>query len=382
MAKIARVVLFIAALFMCNVIHAQEGYDSGESKFHLSGEGAVAFFDTSREGPFPNDEFRVDEAKLFVEAAVHEDIYFFGEVNFTTREEPDEHLEVGELYIQFENISKLWHQEQTLNARAGRFDIPFGEEYLTRDAIDNPFITHSLSDIWGVDEGIEAYGIAGPVDYVVAVQNGGESILHDFNADKSVTGRITYRANKRIHFSFSAMRTGKIDVPKDRNAELWFGNQNVRTIGRPLTTSEFQSNLYEGDGHVSWNSGHTHAAAGNLHYEDNDSAADNQRDVHYFQLEGVQNIFQSNGQTLYGGIRFSRMTSDGGFPITANGDYLYVYLNNRLTTRITRLTFGAGYRIGRHALLKLDYSFERGKFADNSRRNHENFFGVEAAFRF
>ncbi len=35
----------------------------------LSGEVGAAFFDTGAEGQFPNDEFRIDEAKLFIDAS-------------------------------------------------------------------------------------------------------------------------------------------------------------------------------------------------------------------------------------------------------------------------------------------------------------------------
>jgi hypothetical protein len=115
----------------------------------------------------PNDEFKVDEARLFVEAPIVENVYFFGEVNLATREQPDIQARLGELYLDIENISQLWHNDHLLNARVGRLYTPYGEEYLTRYAIDNPFISHSLSDLWGVDEGIELYGRAGKMSYCV-----------------------------------------------------------------------------------------------------------------------------------------------------------------------------------------------------------------------
>ena len=42
----------------------------GFGKIHLSGEGGVAFSHSGSKGAYPNSEFRVDEAKLFVEARV------------------------------------------------------------------------------------------------------------------------------------------------------------------------------------------------------------------------------------------------------------------------------------------------------------------------
>ena len=63
------------------------GFNFG--KVHLSGEGGAGLFETGSEGAFPNSEFRVDEAKLFVDAQVWGDVYAFAELNLASREEPD-----------------------------------------------------------------------------------------------------------------------------------------------------------------------------------------------------------------------------------------------------------------------------------------------------
>src|SRR5207237_102126 len=62
---------------------------SALSKVSISAEGAVGFFETGSQGMFPHSEFRLDEAKLFVEAAVWNHVYFLGEINLTTREQGD-----------------------------------------------------------------------------------------------------------------------------------------------------------------------------------------------------------------------------------------------------------------------------------------------------
>src|SRR5437016_14557117 len=97
-----------------------------------------------------------------------------------SREAQDLSLQLGEAYLDFENVSRLWNSDRMLNVRAGRMDIPFGEEYLNRDAIDNPLISHSLSDFWGVDEGLELYGRVGKFSYVLAVQDGSVSAVRCF----------------------------------------------------------------------------------------------------------------------------------------------------------------------------------------------------------
>ena len=135
--------------------------------FLFGGEGGVALFDTGSKGPFPNTEFRPDEFLLFLDVKLGEGVYLFAEMILIEREdvEPEDELnaELGELYIEIE--------QGLFKARFGRFDIPFGEEYLTRDAIDNPLISHSITDFWGTDEGIEIFGQSGFVDYVLAVHN-------------------------------------------------------------------------------------------------------------------------------------------------------------------------------------------------------------------
>jgi hypothetical protein len=101
--------------------------------------------------------------------------------------------------------------------RPSRFDIPFGEEYLYRDAIDNPLVSHSVSDMWGIDEGAELYGSRGHIDYVLAVQNGGHPSLKDGDQDKAVVARVGVEPRTGLRFSLSGMRTGDIDPVDDED---------------------------------------------------------------------------------------------------------------------------------------------------------------------
>src|SRR5207247_11150654 len=128
-----------------------------------------------REGQFPKAEFRADDPVIAIEAPVWKNVYFFIELKLLTRETNAENFQLGEIYVDFEDVSAAWGQKGLLNVRAGRVNIPFGEEYLHRSPVSNPLISHSLSDIWGVDEGLEIYGRIGPAQYILAVQNGGVS---------------------------------------------------------------------------------------------------------------------------------------------------------------------------------------------------------------
>ena len=71
-------------------------------------------------------------------------------MNLATSEGGDLSVKLGEAYLDFENVSKLWHRENQLSIRLGRMDVPFGEEHRCRDAIDNPLGSHSVMDLWGV----------------------------------------------------------------------------------------------------------------------------------------------------------------------------------------------------------------------------------------
>jgi hypothetical protein len=353
---------------------ATDGFNFG--KVNLSGEGGVAFFKTGSEGFAPDSDFRVDEARLFVEAPIWKEVYFYSGVNLATREDPNLGLYLDELYLDFEDVSQLWGRDNQLNVRAGRMDIPFGEEYLTRYAIDNPLISHSVSDFWGVAPGVELYGALDKFSYVLAVQNGGGANgVQDFDNDKSVAGRIGFDPNRHWHFSVSGMRTGDLNVQEDMISALWFGNGFFQSLGGPGTTI-FYVNLVEGDVTARWNGGHVSVFGGYARYGDNDPAADDGRNIYYYSIEGVQDL----PEKFYAAMRFSEVLAADGIPIVGEGspgDYF-----SDPATELWRFSLGLGYRFSDRLVLKAEYSFEGGRELSGESRDRENFFGTEAAFKF
>lgn len=352
---------------------AQSGLNFG--KVNLSGEGGLAFFNTGSEGFAPHSEFRVDEARLFIEAPIWREVYFYSDVDLATRENTDLGLYLNELYLDFEDVSQLWGRDSQLNVRAGRLNIPFGEEYLTRNAIDNPLISHSMSDLWGVDPGVELYGAAGKFNYVVAVQNGGGSGVQDFTGDKSVAGRIGFDPGRHWHFSVSGMRTGDIDAQDEFTSAEWFGTGFFQSLGSPATT-RFHVDAVEGDVTARWQNGQVSAFGGYARYGDNDPAAHNGRDIFYYSIEGVQQL----PKKFFAAARFSQILADQGVPVVGYGSSDEYF--SSLTTELWRLSLGLGYRFSDRLVLKTEYSFERGRELGGEKRNQEDFFGTEAAFKF
>ena len=85
---------------------------------------------------------------------------------------------------------------------------------------------------------------------------------------------------------------------------------------------------------------------------------------------------------LYAAVRFSQIFADKGMPIGANGQMENYIFSGVLTEDIWRLSLGLGYRWSQNLLVKAEYSFERGKEVGGEKRNHEDLFALEAAFKF
>ena len=356
--------------------------DTGGVKFgpvSIGGEGAVALFSGQANSAFPETQFRVDEAKLFFEAPIWGDVYFFSELNLATREDDDIDLNLGELYLDWEDLSKLWGEQRQLNLRIGRIDIPFGDEYLYRDAIDDPLVSHSLTDTWGVDEGLELYGALGNFSYVLAVQNGGISGTRDFNGDKSVTARLSYDPNKLLHFSLSGMRTGDLDASDDQLSELWFGGGWFRSIGSASTT-EFHANLVQSDVSMKFSRGLLRAFGGYAQYDDNDPTANNRRNFYYYSVEGVLDVTKK----FYTAVRFGQIFVDGGYPLPGQGNMGTYFFSPvaPFAEELWRCSLGVGYRFSPHLIVKTEYSFEGGQQTDGAKRDNVNIFAAQAAFGF
>jgi len=343
----------------------------------VSGQAGLAFFAGQSENSFRNAEFRVDDAAVNLEANLANRTYFFSELYLTRRETSEETVRMGEVYVDFENVSGLWGADGLVSLRFGRIDIPFGEEYMRRDPIANPLVTHSLSDIWGIDEGVEIYGAVGPASYVFAVQNGSHKELHDFNADKALTGRIGFSPARGWQLSASAMRTGDLDAEREPLSEAWIGNSFFRPIGSPATTL-YRANLAGIDARYDWRAGHLAAAAGLASYSDNDPIADSRRRLDFFHVEAVQSL----SRTFYGAVRYSELRADRGYPIAGLGKMGKYFFGGLHTKELWRLGLGLGYRPSPRLLLKAEYTFEEGELIDGTPRRNTNQFSTEAAVQF
>ncbi|HEY4248113.1 MAG TPA: hypothetical protein VGM64_14780 [Lacunisphaera sp.] len=348
-------------------------------EIRVSGEAGLVFFSSGPAGAFPNAEFRVDDAKLFFEAPVWKNVYFFTGLELTTREAADEYFHVGELYADMEDVLTAG-RHYTLNLRAGRFNIPFGEEYQYRNIMANPLITHSAADIWGTDEGIQAYGSLGRLQYNLAVQNGGHKTLHDYNKDKSVTIRLGFDPTHFLHLSASAHRTGKLDTVNDGLSEIWLSNGFFRALGTAATTRTFDATLYELDAITRWKSGHFQVTSGEAWFDDDSTVTDDSRHLTFYSFELMQQLTRK----LYGAVRYSGIHAGKGYPIIGlgnAGEYFYNPLAPR-TTDLSRFSAGLGYQFDLSLLWKLEYSWESGHLVGGAPRDGADTFATELGLKF
>ncbi|MDB6168521.1 MAG: hypothetical protein JWM88_1385 [Verrucomicrobia bacterium] len=355
-----------------------------DHEVRIGAEAAVSFFSTGSAGQFPKSEFRVDDTRITLEAPVWKRVYFYAELNVLTREANVQGVQFGELYVEFEDVGAAWGQPKSLNLRAGSINTPFGEEYAVRNPMSNPLISHSLSDIWGPDEGIEIYGTLGVVRYAVAVQNGGISQLRDFNADKTLAVRIGLDPSTWLHLSVSAMRTGELATVSpvttvgDNLSSIWFANAFFRALGPASRTTHFTADLYEGDAVVSWKGGQFRAALGEVRFGDNDPLLDNSRRLKYGFVEGTQSITEQ----LYAAARYSEIRAPGGYPLAGWGNAGTYFYRPSFTEELRRASLGFGYRFGPPLVLKLEYTWESGRMLNGAPRNHEDFFGAQLGMKF
>lgn len=348
-------------------------------EIRLSAEVGIGYFDSGRDGAQPNAEFRVDDARIFLEAPVWKNVYFFGALEIATREINDEFFHTGELYLDVEN---LWSagRHYTLSLRAGRLNLPFGEEYLVRNVMDNPLVSHSLADIWGIDEGVQIYGNLGAVRYNLAVQNGGHKTLRDFDSDKAVVARLAWDPFPQLSLSASAMRTGDLTVAGDALSEVWFANAFFRALGSAATTTTFSAELVELDAAWRWEGGHLKAATGRVNFDDNSTAGDYSRDLTYHSLEARQRL--TGG--LYAAARYSMIDAPRGYPLAGQGSPGKYFYNPvaPLTEELRRLSLGLGYRFGPPLVWKVEYSRETGRLVNGTKRTDADMLSSLLGVRF
>jgi hypothetical protein len=134
---------------------------------------------------------------------------------------------VGEAYTQFKNVLN-WGETGSLSIKLGRFDYPYGEDYMRQDAVDNPMITKNASWLWGWDEGIMLNSKWGDYGLTFAITDGAAARGTDDKGNKAWTAKLWGSPAKNLNLSASAhVMTDTI------NQEMWQGYQRFSKCTLP-----------------------------------------------------------------------------------------------------------------------------------------------------
>ncbi len=178
-------------------------------KLTIRGYAALTYLDTGGVGTTEDGSFLVREASLFLDADVWERTTLFTEI-WVTRYLYGDPFSLGELYLRFSGLLAAG-EGPGLGVKVGRFEIPFGEDYLRWDATETPFIAFSAPDPYGIDEGVELYGALGPLRWIAAVTNGAGGSGSDDGPAKQVAAKLHGEPCGDLYLSASALSTGSTE---------------------------------------------------------------------------------------------------------------------------------------------------------------------------
>lgn len=356
--------------------------------FHISGFGAAGYYDTGSAGTRDNGGFEIKEASLFVLAEAWNNVDFFIELQ-TNRlgSDSDKYTRTGEVYVHFHDIALT--ESITVGAKLGRIDIPFGEEYLWQDAIDNPLITNSAAYPYGWDEGVLLYGDVGGVNWIVAVTDGTDDRSVEENSDKAINVKVYGSPLEPLYLSFSLMTNG--DVSK---SAIEFGGSHFRPVGvahqstlGASADTEVSAQLIEVNAkyEFSFASSEAYIAASMGSAEADDSDAFYRRDLRWFSLEpGIQ-----LHEDWFATLRYSEIGTydgDAGYHFDgktfAGGNAAFGYD----VRRFQRSSVALNWMPNPHLRGKLEIARDRFELIDasplNPRNGDRGFAGLEIAVAF
>lgn len=302
---------------------------------------------------------------------------------------------VGEAYIHFKNV--FARADNPLSLKVGRFDIPFGEEYVWQYFIDNPLILHSASFPWGWDGGIEAYGnflSNGSLSYVLALTDGDfvqNADADDTHNSKMVTLKLYGNINDSLRWSASYLEAGK-----SASSSMWFGNNptitpvsqktgatcTIRTGGCSPGTMVDQKDweldlmykLPRSLGDLWGNYGQVRIIDDNPGFS---------RTLNYWTFQPLLNVTDK----LYLVGRYSAITaSDNGYKLgTGTTESLYQGYSDFNTKSFTMYEYGIGYMMNPNTRLVAEYATVRYEILNNATdpsNPRRDFGGIKAVVKF
>lgn len=342
----------------------------------ISGFAAVTWLDSGGTGSVSGGAFFVKEATLFVDADVWKNTSVFIEL-WAGRYFYGDRFRANELYVEVRELGG-----SNAGARVGRFEIPFGEEYLRWDAPEHPLINFTAADPYGVDAGVELYGSVGGLGWVVAVANGDED---DSTSGPLVALKAYGDLHRDVFLSGSLLSTGSVEASTLRLSGTEIGpvGADGPSTGGTSPSEDVEALCWEADARLF---GQRRAALltqlGGARIDDDVDAFD--RDLLWYAVEPSVRVTRHLDVVLrYSGIQTD--DSDEGYrfdgKLNAEGGDLGYDAH-----RLQRVALGARWTFNPHVALKVEAGQDWFDLIDGSPFDDENderlYFGFELVASF
>lgn len=353
----------------------------------VSGFGAFGFVDSGQTGVRPNGGFQIKETTVHVEMDVWQSASVY--VEFQTNRlgsDDSKYVRTGEVHAHFRDLVRTGSVQ--VGAKVGRFDIPFGDEYLWQDAPDNPLISNSASYPYGWDEGVLVYGRLSGLGWIASITDGTDERSMEDDPSKAINVKLHGEPLDGLTLSTSVMRTGSVG-----KSAIEFGGSHFQPVGASHASTlgaspseRVEATLVEGGAKYQWGGtrrgGYMTASYGGARQEDTDATFD--RDLRWVTVEALASV-----GTVYGVFRHSEIgtyDSASGFHLdgkpTAGGNATFGYDVRRLR----RTSLGAGWDPNPRVRTKLEVGQDRFYLIDAAPTppgdDDRWLFGLELAVRF
>jgi len=335
------------------------GLDKLSSKLKLKGRFAAGYFNSQKNGTYPNGSFQAPEAKLqftFQPDDINSVVMRMNLNNATFNNLDYFYLDT--------NIMKLTPWEKSpfaLTSRIGRMKMDFGEETWSNNPVESILPSNSAANVAGNDEGLQLSGKIGkvrPLTWSAGVFNGNSGTGADNNWLKAFNAKVSYNIIDPLYVSASYYNSGQLDTAASEmsiagitsaptNARKWIRQMAEVDVrydfkkGKTLNPPAYCDSL----AFVKFAYGHFYDDAKRFNQE---LAASN-REGDYAYIEGLYNITKK----FYAAARASFIGLEG----TPHRDSL----NGVTANRYERYSLGLGYRLSGATILKGEYSFNDEK---------------------
>lgn len=356
----------------------------------IDGFGAGGFVTTGGKAVKQRGSFLNYEATVNIDAQVWEDVRYFHEIQ-TVRlgDENTKFARTAEVYVHLKDVftTLFGHAGMNVGLKIGRMDIPFGEDYLTQDVIDNPLITFAAAYPYGWDEGLVLYS----TNWILAVMDGHDDRAFEDNKSKFVSLKLYGQPTEKLYLSVSGFYNG------ESSASAWeFGGSHFRPVGAGSLNSALGSSgsgtvdAYSYEVDAKYNFGedrYLKAQFGHAFVDDDNERFD--REIYYFQVEPKWNLGPRFDHKWYLVGRLSAVGTfhdEEGYAFDgkpfAGGNSAFGYD----TKALYRYAFGLGYWPNPRTLIKAEYSRDDFRLIDGTRKDGgsdgRDFAGIITAVKF